>query len=595
MMRRVLTVTALAVLAVLLGGSSAMAAEVIRRYDVVLAIQPSSDLLITETIEYDFDDEQRRGIVRDVPTRLHYDDTYDRLYPLEVVSVRSTSAPDEYVVEESPGGITRIRIGDPDTFITGAHVYEIVYRIRGGLNSFPDHDELYWNAVGHEWAAPIERAHVRVQAPATITEVACFSGPVGAHFSCTQQRTRGNAATFTNDGMLPFQGVTVVVALPPGSVPAVGPILEERLTLANAIGARPAPIGGAVALGVLAIGGVAGLLWTRGRDSVFRGSQIDEVMGGTPGQERRIPLGQADAAAPVEFAPPQDLRPGQVGTLIDEHANTLDVSATIVDLAVRGFLRIEEVPKRWVLGKPDWRFVRLETSDEGLLGYERTLLTGLFATGAEVELSALRNVFASKLRDVQAAMYRDVIGRGWFRESPDKVRARWRGIGLVALVLSIAATYLLATQLRLGIVGVPLVLASLLLLLGAKRMPARTAEGTALVRRIRGFEVVIDKAETHLSRWAEQEQVFTRYLPYAIVFGCTERWAKAFEVLGVEPDTSWYVSSRPFVYREFAHSIDGLSVTTSGTIASTPSGSGSSGFSGGSSGGGGGGGGGGSW
>jgi uncharacterized membrane protein len=140
------------------------------------------------------------------------------------------------------------------------------------------------------------------------------------------------------------------------------------------------------------------------------------------------------------------------------------------------------------------------------------------------------------------------------------------------------------------------VLASLLLLVGARRMPARTAKGTALVRRVRGFQVVIEKAETHMSRWAEEAGVFTRYLPFAIVLGCTERWAKAFESIGAgQPDTSWYVSSRPFVYHEFASSLDGFTVSTSGTIASTPSGSGGSGFSGGSSGGGGGGGGGGSW
>ena len=82
----------------------------------------------------------------------------------------------------------------------------------------------------------------------------------------------------------------------------------------------------------------------------------------------------------------------------------------------------------------------------------------------------------------------------------------------------------------------------------------------------------------------------------AVVFGCTEKWAKAFASLGVEPDTSWYMSSRPFIYADFAHSVDGFSVATVGAIASTPAGSGSSGFSGGGfSGGGGGGGGGGSW
>jgi uncharacterized membrane protein len=81
------------------------------------------------------------------------------------------------------------------------------------------------------------------------------------------------------------------------------------------------------------------------------------------------------------------------------------------------------------------------------------------------------------------------------------------------------------------------------------------------------------------------------------VFGVTDKWAEAFEGLALPPaDTSWYVSSRPFVYASFADSLDSFTVTTSGIIASTPSGSGGSGFGGGGfSGGGGGGGGGGSW
>ncbi len=100
-----------------------------------------------------------------------------------------------------------------------------------------------------------------------------------------------------------------------------------------------------------------------------------------------------------------------------------------------------------------------------------------------------------------------------------------------------------------------------------------------------------------MSRWAEEENVFTRYLPYAIVFGLTEKWAKAFEGLAqMPPDTTWYLSSRPFIFADFGQALDDFSVTTGGTIASTPASSGSSGFSGGGfSGGGGGGGGGGSW
>jgi uncharacterized membrane protein len=174
---------------------------------------------------------------------------------------------------------------------------------------------------------------------------------------------------------------------------------------------------------------------------------------------------------------------------------------------------------------------------------------------------------------------------------------RWAGLGVGAIVLAAGVTVALAAWTHWGIVGVPLLLGGIALAIGSRWMPARTAAGTAMVRRIRGFRRVIETAETHLSRWAEQENVFTRYLPYAIVFGLTEKWAKAFEALGIQPDTSsWYVGAHPFTAAAFGSSIDSFAVTTGGTLASTPASSGSSGFGGGGfSGGGGGGGGGGSW
>jgi uncharacterized membrane protein len=120
-----------------------------------------------------------------------------------------------------------------------------------------------------------------------------------------------------------------------------------------------------------------------------------------------------------------------------------------------------------------------------------------------------------------------------------------------------------------------------------------------MTRRVSGFRVVIEKVEEHMAQWAEQQNVFTRFLPYAVVFGVTEKWAEAFEALGQLPnetDMGWYRSSQAFTYASFADSMDAFSVTTSGTIAATPAGSGGSGFGGGGfSGGGGGGGGGGSW
>jgi uncharacterized membrane protein len=147
-----------------------------------------------------------------------------------------------------------------------------------------------------------------------------------------------------------------------------------------------------------------------------------------------------------------------------------------------------------------------------------------------------------------------------------------------------------------ALVAVPLLIGSVLLLLSAKRMPRRTAKGTGVLRRVAGFRRFIEESEKDRARFAEQQHLFSEYLPYAIVFGATEKWARAFAGLDDElTQPGWYGGSSSFTPVGFAHSVDGFTVTSAGTIASTPAGSGSSGFSGGSSGGGGGGGGGGSW
>jgi predicted membrane protein DUF2207 len=572
--------------------------ETIHRYDVEIQIRANGTLLISETIDYDFGTALHHGIYRDIPTRLRYDDRNDRVYRLDVVSVSATGgAADEYDLEDAGGGVTRIKIGDPDREIDGRHTYTITYTVEAALNGFADHDELYWNAIGDQWSVPIERARVTVTAPEPFTQTACFSGYQGSGAPCSSSRTRqGGAATFAQDDLQPSQALTVVVALPKGAVANPHPILEERWTLGRAFSVSPGTIGAAGAVLVFGIGMFILLVWRRGRDRRFIGSPIDQVMGNPDGAEQAVPVFEAGASAPVEFAPPEDLRPGQIGTLIDERANTLDVTATIVDLATRGFLLIRELPKEGWFGKPDWELVRLEHDQAGLLPYEASLLSGLFEDGGEVTLSSLRRTFSARLQKVERGLYADAMKRKWFRGRPDKLRALWQGIGWGVLALAGGLTYVLARWTHFGLVGITALAVGLVFVLGSRWMPSRTATGTAMLRRIRGFRTVIETSETHMSRWAEQENVFTRYLPYAIVFGCTEKWAKTFEELGLPPqDTSWYVSTAPFAYASFGHSIDGFTVSTSGTIASTPSGSGSSGFSGGGAGGGGGGGGGGSW
>jgi uncharacterized membrane protein len=226
------------------------------------------------------------------------------------------------------------------------------------------------------------------------------------------------------------------------------------------------------------------------------------------------------------------------------------------------------------------------------------LLKGLFKSGTEVELSDLKNTFAARLKKVQRALYDDAVQRKWFSGNPEHVRALWIGIGIGVLLAGIGLTVAAAAFTTLGLVPIPVAVGGLLLILLSGRMPHRTSKGTGTLVRTLGFKRFIDESERDRARFAEQQHLFTEYLPYAIVFGATEKWAKAFAGLDGElPDqSSWYVSNNAFTFVAFSSAMDGFATTSAGTIASTPSGSGTSGFGGGGfSGGGGGGGGGGSW
>ncbi|HVM55417.1 MAG TPA: DUF2207 domain-containing protein, partial [Acidimicrobiales bacterium] len=524
--------------------------ERINRYDVVTTIEPDGDLLIVETIVYDFGGNQRRGIFRDIPTRLRYDNTHDRVYRLRDVAVSSPTAPAQVQREDGPGGTTRLRIGDPDRFITGPHEYRIAYRIEGGLNGFEGHVELYWNAIGADWAAPIADASVTVHAPATIRAVACFTGPQGSSLPCESSGHEGRTATFAQRVLAPYEALTFVVALPLGSVTSTEPILEERWSAARAFSATPATLGLAGGLLGLVIAGVGVLAWKVGRDRQAVGSAVDVAFAQRDDDHERVPLFGRDDH-PVQVEPPDGLRPGQVGTLIDERANPLDVTATIIDLAVRGYLRIEEIPKSGWFSKADWRLVRLKKPDDALLKYERLLLNGLFqGRGDEVELSDLKEKFAKRLAKVQAALYEDALDRHWFRHSPQTTRAQWIGIGIAVAVVGVGLTVLAAATTTLGLVPIPIVIGGVLLIALSGRMPYRTAAGTGALVRTLGFKRFIDDSERDRARFAEQQHLFSEYLPYAVVFGATEKWAKAFAGLdGALPDqSSWYVGTHGFTY-----------------------------------------------
>jgi uncharacterized membrane protein len=597
---RAAAVVALAVAVVLAppgAGAQAEASERIERYSVEMAVQEDGTLAVTETIDYQFGAEPHHGIYRDIPVRERYDDERDRRYPIDGVAVSSpTGAPAQTRVSDE-GGTLRIRIGSPDETVTGAHTYVISYRVHGALNAFDDRDELYWDAVGTYWDVPVRSAHVVVTAPAAVTRVACFSGWEGTDEPCPDARLSDGQASFSAVDLGSNEGLTVVAALPKGAVAEPEPILEDRDPGGDAFDANwIAGLGAALSTGVA--GTAIWQVLRRGRDERWTGSAVDAAFGNPTGEVERVGLLERPDG-PVEFVPPDGIRPGEVGTLLDERANPIDVSASIVDLAVRGYLRIEELERTGVLSRrPDYRLVRLREPGSELRDYERVLLEGLFRDGAEVELSDLKYEFASRLKEVQSALYDDVVARGWFRKRPDHDRTKAALTGVLVAAAGVGLTFLLAARTRYALAGLPLVLGGIVLLALAGRAPARAAAGRAMYGRVLGFRQLFEAGELDRARFAEQQHLFTDYLPYALVFGLVGRWAQAFEGLALEQAaTGWYVAPHAFTALVLADSLDDVATTSAGTLSVTQStsSSGGSGFSGGFSGGGGGGGGGGSW
>jgi len=575
---------------------------VIERLHIALTIQPDGVLSALEALDVDFRGLQRRGIFRDMAYLFTYNDQFRREYEIDLVSVTSADGRTHQVRESTEGALRRFRIGDPNRTISGKETYRLAYQVRYALNAFPDHDELYWSATG-TWPVPVAEASVSLAAPAgAITRVDCFQGPRGSTERCVPALTPSGATFTATRPLKDGEQLTVAAALRKRTVPEPRPKLVPMPTRARdadivdaaTVAFESSPLYVTVMVGgfVAVLGGAGALWWRVGRDRQYVALHRTGA-GGEP--EERVPLFGARPIA-VEFQPPDRIRPGQMGLLIDERADTLDVTATIVDLAGRGYLRITELPKDGWFSSKDWQIDRLKPVDANLLEYERILLDGLFESSTSAKLSKLKNKFYEHLADAKRALYRDAVDREWFPRNPGSVRTLFRVGGILVAFGGAGLAIWLGARWGAGFVGLPVVLGGILLAVLSGAMPRRTAAGRELFHRTLGFARYIRTAERHQQAFAERAGLFTEYLPYAVAFRAVDQWARAFAALEMQAATAaWYVSSSPFTADGFTSTLDSFSSSVSSAIASTPGGSGGSGFSGGSSGGGGGGGGGGSW
>jgi hypothetical protein len=563
----------------------------IARFDADITINRDASIDVVETIELDFGQLYRHGIIRAIPVEYEYDRTHLRTYDLTVRSVTDEDGRNVAFTTSKAGADYEIKIGDPARYVFGQQTYRIAYHVAGALNAFDDHDELYWNVNGGDWGVPFERVTATVRAPGGFTEIGCYEGREGSRAACDSRMTSGGASYAATRRFARSEQLTIVAAMPKGAVAEPEPELKRWLRDPRRyFDLAPLAIAGAVATAIAVAAVIADLWWRHGRDREY---STLKYLTGNIAQRIRPLFGRRDVV--VEYTPPESLRPAEMGLILNEGIDDTEITATFIDLAARGYLSIDEQAREGWFGEPKWLLTLSKPVDDALLPFERDIFDGAFGTTDSVWLHEMPATFGEALKSAHKQIVDAAMDRGWFSGEPKKVADRWTVQGAAVLAAGVGVTAALGTFLGFGLIGLPIAAGGVALMGMARPMLRRSAEGSEALRRVLGFKLLIETAEQRRAEFYEREHIFAEYLPYAIVFGCVDRWASVFREEALRSQLqSWYrAEDYAHLGRSFAvqHGFGGgVRTAMTSAAAHTPGGLGFSGLSGGGFGGGGGGG-----
>jgi uncharacterized membrane protein len=545
-----------------------------------ITINGDSSFIVKETIDVEFH-RAKHGIYREIPFKYVEERGNAIKTPLSVLSVTDGAGKDWKYKTKKKGNVVNIRIGDPKKYVERHQTYVITYKVENAVLFFDDHDELYWNVTGNYWWAPIKEASANVTlATKKKSEnlwAACYTGTLGSKESqCGFETSANSGEFFTKKNLNSREGFTIAFGWDKG---LVSPPSSWKKFL-WAINIRENWI---FLLPIFSLIFMINLWSKRGRDP------------------------RVKEAVTVMYEPPKyggkPLTPAEVGTLIDEKVDARDITSTIVGLAVRGYIKIEETKTEGlILDSTDYYLTKVKEPDENLSALEKLLMAKIFTSNMPVPgrmVSDLKNKFYTDLDLLRSTLYSELMNKKYFLTSPEKVRKLYLSAGIVLIVSSIIILSIFSeanfkTVLTGILIGLPV-------LAFAKVMPAKTKAGSSAYMDILGFQEFMNRAEKDKLERMGDKDLFSKFLPYAIALDVVDSWAKAFEGIYQELP-QWYVSPGgfgTFSPQSFSRSISSATSSIASAMFAAPRGSGISsggGFGGGGfSGGGFGGGGGGSW
>jgi hypothetical protein len=590
--RRLLALCVLALLAVLPAAAKQI---IIQRFDEQVTVHRDSTIDVAETIQAQFIGTGWHGIYRTIPIQYTDPEGFNYTLFLDHVTAADENG-NSLKLEQSHEGRDvkfKIYVPEPDN---STRTIILHYRVLDALRFFADHDELYWNVTGEEWQATIQSASARIELPEGATGLHAVAY-TGANYSRTQDAevtVSDNVVEIRANHPLGYrQGLTAVVGFDKG--------LVHEPTVSDQI-AQFLQSNWPLFIPVIVLFVMCWLWWTRGRDP-----------------ERDV--------ITVQYEPPDNLSPGECGTLVDNQAAMRDITATLVDLAVKGYITIEQKDQPGMLGLThhrDYIFHLKKPAAQwtDVRPHERAMLSGLFlgsdsmladsvpapsamasqspgvqdyslssgtvdaaAPQASVALSDLQNRFYRQLPGIRDCIFDALVQDGYYLHRPDTVRQGYMGAGLaIGFVIVFAGSWLAKQS---GMSNLPWFVAGIAsgaIIFGfGWFMTARTSAGAKTYAKVLGFENFLGRVESdRIERLEKTPELFEKFLPYAMALHVEKKWVQAFSGITMQPP-QWYQGTYvgPFQAYFLVNDLNMMTMQAGTVMSSAPRSSGGSGFGGG--------------
>ncbi|NPA15638.1 MAG: DUF2207 domain-containing protein [Deferribacteres bacterium] len=520
----------------------------IEKADISAVLDENGYLIVTERYNVNFLT-PHHGIYRNIPLYFYdYSTRQKRRIKIEGIYPKDCKGGEVPFHTKYARGYIYIYMGDPKRKITGRKCYELTYRVDGIIGEYNGYQILGYNFVGSGWDTYLNNVNISIMLPEKMKpqRLSCF----------WKRRTpcpyRDGGWFF--DRIPPHTPVTIWVMWK-------HPHLPERIYrggigyLQMALGFTP------VAIPVLWLLFLFAYWREKGKDPKLSRSEM------------------------VFYRPPTEITPLEAGVLIDFKLDAKDIAAALVNLAVKGYVKIVQLAKPFMFGfGGDYRIEVLKdisVKDKNINYDELVVVQKLFGTpeipaGRSVKLSQLKKE-TEKIRSLYETLETVINERlkraGYLSKGPQDYA--WIKVASFAVVFTtIGLSIIISDRIsattgeELMIMGIPMpIIAYALAFTTAvlspfimRAMAKRTRKGAELVWKLRGFMEFVDKVEIKkLKELFPPEKypvVFERYFPYAMALGVADKWARKFEPLLSEINYSsgWYMGSSRFRASSFATS-----------------------------------------